>query len=264
MTVMRTAAEVLVPTSAAEAAALFGDGSGVTVVAGGTIVMPLLANGRLRPEKALVLARAGLAGVRRSGDTITIGATTPVQELVGLADPLGACAANVADREIRSQATLGGNLKAGAGADAPRGDLQSALLALDAVVRSTGAQGEVTEPIEQFLNAGRRLLLDVSFQEPAAGAFAAIEYPHTQAYTVLAVSGARGADGSVRLAATGLAGHGARLRSAEAASSDPIAAGSAALDDVAFADDAVASAWYRAKTLPVLVRRVLAQLEESA
>ena len=154
-----TTTEILLPSSPAEAAALFGDGSDLTVIAGGTIVMPLLAHRGARPGRALVLARAGLAGVRQSGDTITIGATTPVQELVELVDPLGGCAANIADGEIRSQATLGGNLRAGAGADAPRGDLQSALLALDASARSTGAAGEVTEPLEQFLNAGPRLLL---------------------------------------------------------------------------------------------------------
>jgi CO/xanthine dehydrogenase FAD-binding subunit len=255
---------VLLPSSAAEAVALYGDGSDVTVIAGGTIVMPSLASGRALPGKALVLTRAGLEGITRNGSRTTIGATTRVQELVGLADPLGGCAANIADGEIRAQATLGGNLRAGAGADAPRGDLQSAFLALDAVARSTGAGGERTEPLEQFLDVGHRLLLDVSFDEPAAGAFAAIEYPHTHAYTVLAVSGCRATDGTIRLAATGLAGHGARLRSAEAHASDPVAAGVAALDDVAFADDAVASSWYRTKTLPVLVRRVLARLEEAA
>ena len=261
---MPNVTEVLLPSSAAEAAALFGDGAGVTVIGGGTIVMPSLAGGRLQPRKALVLSRAGLAGITREGTTTTIGATTPVQDLVDLADPLGGCAANVADGEIRSQATVGGNLRAGAGADAPRGDLQGALLALDAVARSTGGDGERTEPLEQFLTTGNRLLLDVSFEEPAAGAFAAIEYPHTHAYTVLAVSGCRATDGTVRLAATGLAGHGVRLRSAEARSTDPLAAGVAALDDVSFADDAVASIWYRTKTLPVLVRRVLAELEGSA
>jgi CO/xanthine dehydrogenase FAD-binding subunit len=81
---------------------------------------------------------------------------------------------------------------------------------------------------------------------------------------VLAVSGARAADGTIRLAATGVAGPGARLRSAEAAASDPGAAGAAAVNDVTFADDSLASAWYREQTLPVLVRRVLTQLEESA
>jgi CO/xanthine dehydrogenase FAD-binding subunit len=107
-------------------------------------------------------------------------------------------------------------------------------------------------------------VLDVSFAVPAASAFASLDYPHTHEYTVLAVTGVRASDGALRLAATGLAGTASRLRAAEAAAQDPVAAGAAAVGDVAFADDALASAWYRAKTLPVLVRRVLAELEESA
>jgi CO/xanthine dehydrogenase FAD-binding subunit len=81
---------------------------------------------------------------------------------------------------------------------------------------------------------------------------------------VLAVSGVRTAGGETRLAATGLAGFGTRLRSAEAAASDPARAGDAAVSDATFGDDALASAWYRERTLPVLVRRVLAELEEAA
>jgi CO/xanthine dehydrogenase FAD-binding subunit len=246
-----TQTEVLIPTSPDEAAASFGDGSGITVIGGGTIVMPEITHGRLKPARAMLLARAGLAGVQESGDSITVGAATPVADLVGLPAPLGPCAANVADGEIRSQATLGGNLCAGPGPDAPRGDLQGALLALDATVRSTGAGGERTETLADFLeHRGERLVLDVSFDRPSAGAFAAIEYPHTHEYTVLAVSAARSADGTVRLAATGLASH-ARLLPA-----DPEQAAGA----VELGDDALASGWYRAKTLPVLVRRVLSEL----
>ena len=262
---MTQATEVLIPSTPDEAARLFGDGAGVTVIGGGTIVLPEMTYGTLRPTKALLLARAGLAGVSRAGGTVTIGAATPVADLVGLPAPLGPCAANVADGEIRSQATLGGNLCAGAGHDAPRGDLQGALLALDATVRSVGSGGETTEPLEEFLQRrDSRLLLEVSFAEPRSGAFAALDYPHTHEYTVLAVSGARGADGTLRLAATGLAGHAWRLRSAEAAAGDPAAAGAAAVSDVRLGDDALASAWYREKTLPVLVRRVLTKLEEAA
>lgn len=262
---MTLATEVLIPSTPDEAVRLFGDGTGVTVIAGGTIVLPDITYGTLQPAKALLLARAGLAGVTRDGGRVTIGAGTPISNLVDLPAPLGSCAANIADGEIRSQATIGGNLCAGAGHDAPRGDLQGALLALDAVARSAGAGGETSEPIEEFLaRREARLLLDVSFAEPAAGAFAALDYPHTHEYTVLAVSGARGADGTVRLAATGLAGHGWRLRSAEAAAGDPGAAGAAAVADVRLGDDALASAWYREKTLPVLVRRVLTKLEEAA
>jgi carbon-monoxide dehydrogenase medium subunit len=182
-----------------------------------------------------------------------------VQELVGMAAPLGPCAANVADIEIRSQATVGGNICAGEGYEAPRGDLQGAFLALGATVRSA-ADGEVTEePLEDFLpNRHERLLLSVSFDEPAAGAYAGLDRPHTHDYTALSVSGARGANGTVRLAATGAGSHGQRLPSAEGGDAE------AALNDVTPHDDALASAWYRAKVLPVLVRRVLDELKESA
>lgn len=262
---MTQAAEVLVPTSPDEAAALFGDGEGVTLIGGGTIVLPELTYGRLRPAKAILLNRAGLSGIASDGGTVTIGGAAPIAALVRLAAPVGPCAANVADGEIRSQATLGGNLCAGEGPEAPRGDLQGALLAVGARVRSTGAGGERTEPLEEFLpHRTRRLVLEVAYEEPAAGAFAALDRAHTHEYTALAVSAARLADGSVRIAATGAGWHGVRLPSAEAKADDPAAAGEAALADVTLHDDALASAWYRGKTLPVLVRRALAQLEEAA
>jgi aerobic carbon-monoxide dehydrogenase medium subunit len=254
-----TATEVLTPTSEEEAIAAFGDGSDVVVVGGGTIVVPDVTYRKLEPKKALMLGGAGLAGVSTEGSRTTIGATTPVQELVGVAAPLGPCAANVADLEVRSQATVGGNICAGEGYEAPRGDLQGALLALGATVRSA-ADGEVTEePLEDFLpKRSGRLLLSVSFDEPAAGAYAGLDRPHTHDYTALSVSGARSADGTVRLAATGAGSHGQRLPSAEGGDAE------AALNDVSPHDDALASAWYRAKVLPVLVRRVLDELKESA
>ena len=253
------ATEVLVPGSEDEAIAAFGDGAGVAVVGGGTIVVPDVTYRRHRPAKALLLGKAGLSGITTEGSRVTIGAATPVQELVEMPAPLGPCAANVADLEIRSQGTVGGNICAGEGYEAPRGDLQGAFLALDATARSA-ANGEVTEePLEDFLPKRRgRLLLSVSYEEPAAGAYAGLDRPHTHDYTALSVSGARSADGTIRLAATGAGSHGQRLPSAEGGDAN------AALNDVTPHDDALASAWYRSKVLPVLVRRVLDQLKESA
>lgn len=260
-----TASEVLVPTSADEAVAAFGDGAGVTVIGGGTIVMPEITYGRLRPSKAILLGRAGLAGITRNGSTVTIGATTPVAELAGLPAPLGPCAANVGDPEVRGQATVAGNLCAGQGLAAPRGDLQGPLLALGAVVRSVGPGGERSEPLESFLpERESRLILDVGYEEAPAGAWVCLDRPHTHDYTALAVSAVRASDGSVRVAATGVAGHGVRLPSAEINADDPEAAGAAATADVTFEDDALASAWYREQTLPVLVRRALAGLKEAS
>ncbi len=241
---------------------MFGDGDGTLVVGGGTIVVPNIQLGFERPATALMLHRAGLGGIARDGGRVTIGAGTPLAELAGLPDPVASCVAHIADGEVRRQATVGGNLCA-ANFEAPRGDLQGVMIALGAHVRSAGKGGERTEPVEDFLaqRAGR-LVLDVAYDE-APGAYAYLDRQHTHEYTALAVSAVRGADG-IRLAATGAGPHGLRLPSAEAKADDPEAAGRAALADVQLADDAVASAWYREQTLPILVRRALEQLREAA
>jgi CO/xanthine dehydrogenase FAD-binding subunit len=257
------AAEVVVPTSLEDAAGAFGDGSEVTVIAGGTIVVPEITHGRLRPRRALLLTRAGLAGVRSQDGRVTVGAMTPVAELEDLPSPLGDAARHVADVEIRRQATLGGNLCAPPGVESPRGDLQAALIALGAQVRSTGAGGERTEAVEDFLASepAGRLVLDVEFAEPEAGAHSSVRRPHAHAYTIMSVCAAR-TGGEVRLAVCGAGPRAVRLRAAEAAfaDGDAEAAAARALDDVTPQDDALASAWYRARTLPVLVRRALNEL----
>jgi carbon-monoxide dehydrogenase medium subunit len=259
------ATEVLRPSSEAEAVAAFGDGTDVLVVGGGTIVTPDLTYRRLRPKKALLLRDAGLSGVTKDGARVTIGAATPIADLLGMPAPIGPCAANIGDGEIRGVATVGGNLCAGEGYEAPRGDLQGALLALGATVRSAGSGGIEEEPLESFLERRRgRLALSISFDVPEKGAFAALDRPHTHDYTTMAVSGARDADGTIRLAATGAGWWGVRLPSAERAADDPEAAGQAALQDVDPQDDALASAWYRRKVLPVLVRNVLTELKGAA
>ena len=243
---------VVVPASADEALAAFGDGSDVTVVGGGTIVMPDLIAGRLRPARALLLSRAGMDGITREGGRVTIGATTPVTALEGGDEPLASAARHVGDGEVRAQATVGCNLCAESSADAPRGDLQAALIALGATVRSGGQGGERSEPVEDFLASGAgRLVLDVSYDDaPRQTGYAAALRPHTHHYTILAVAAAK-RDGELRVAATGV-GPKAVLVSPD----DPLAA----LD---LRDDPLASAWYRARLLPRLVHRALANLEEA-
>lgn len=249
-------ADVLLPTSRAEAVSAFGDGKGVTVFGGGTILMPEIAAGRVQPKRALLLARAGLDYVREENGTLRIGATAPVAALENAPEPLASAAAHVGDGEVRAQATVGGNLCAGRGHDVPRGDLQAALIALGARVTSTGKGGERTEPVEEFLAGDRagRLVLEVEVGTGGRGAWAALDRPHAHSYTALAVAAARDAKGTLRLAAGGVASHAVRLPSAERGG-DP-------LNDVELEDDALASAWYRRKMLPVLVARALAVLAE--
>ena len=258
-------AQVVVPTSREEAIEAFGDGSGVTVMAGGTILMPEINYGRLRPERVLLLQRAGLAGISRDNGTLTIGATTPVSELETAPEPLATVARHVADREIRAQGTLGGNLCARSGGETPRGDLQAALIALGARVRTAGGGGEQTTPVEDFLGSGAdgRLVLAVELEEPRRAAQASVRRPHSHSYTVLAVCLAETADG-IRVGVTGAGPTGVRARTVEQALAGGASAEDAAakvLDDAAPQDDALASAWYRRKMLPLLVRRALDNLE---
>jgi aerobic carbon-monoxide dehydrogenase medium subunit len=253
---------VLVPTSAEEAAAVFGDGNGVTVLAGGTLVAPALALGRLQTERTLYLGKAGLDRIERSNGTVTIGAMTPVSALVdGAPEPLATFARHVADYEIRGQATIGGNLCADPGATTPTGDLQAPLLALDARVRSVGAGGERTQSVDDFLAAGPggRLVLAIEVDVPKRAASAAVRRPHAHAYSVLAVAAAETANG-VRVAILGAGPRATRAASVEQALTNGASAADAAakaLDDVEPQDDALASAWYRRQVLPGLVERAL-------
>ena len=249
--------DVVIPTTPEEAVQAFGDGDGITVLAGGTIVMPELTHGRVKPGKVLMLGRSGLDKITRGGGTVTIGATVPVSELEELDEPLASAARHVADREIRAQATVGGNVCAPPGNDAPRGDLQAPLIVLGARVRSAGTGGERTEPVEEFLAGGvkGRLVLDVSYDvAERKAAYAAAWRPHTHHYSILAVAATK-TDGELRLAATGAGPHAVRLTSAEQ-SGEP----NDALNDVDPPDDALASAWYRKTVLPTLVTRALADL----
>jgi CO/xanthine dehydrogenase FAD-binding subunit len=252
---MATRPDVLLPTSPDEAAAAFGDGTGVTVLAGGTILMPELTLGRREPERVLVLGRSGLAGVSREDGTVTIGAATPVAALEELDEPLATAARHVGDVEIRAQATVGGNLCAGAGAETPRGDLQAPLIVLGARVRSTGAGGAKVEAVEDADLSGR-LVLDVAYDDvPRRAAYAAVRRPHAHHYTILAVAAAR-AEGELRIAATGAGPRAVRLRSVEASGKPEDA-----LEDADPRDDALASAWYRRRVLPVLVAKALKEIE---
>ena len=206
------ATEILMPGSEDEAIAAFGDGADVVVVGGGTIVVPDLTYRRLRPSKALMLGRAGLAGIERrlARDDRRDDAGPGARRAAGAARPL-----RVERRRPRDP--LAGHRRReplrAEGDEAPRGDLQGAFLALGATVRSA-ANGEVTEePLEEFLpKRHERLLLSVSFEEPAAGAFAGLDRPHTHDYTALAVSGDAPHDGTLRLAATGAGSWGVGFR----------------------------------------------------
>ena len=242
---------VLSPGSRAEAAETFGDGDGVVVAAGATIVLPELTYRRLRPERVLLLHRAGLD----HGDGRTFGATATLAALVERAPEPLSSAARIADGEVRAVATLGGNLCA-------RGDLEAALRVLRARVRSTGPGGERVEPVESFLATSEpRLVLEVEVEQPLAAGYVDQRRRHAHTYSVLTVAAARHADGVCVAVGGGPPGRGATrcpgVERALAAGASRSEAAAAVVGDVEPHDDALASAWYRRRVLPALTERAL-------
>ena len=123
------------------------------VLAGGQSLIPMM-NFRLAKPGYLVDLRrvAGLAGIRREGDTLAIGAMTRMCELerspeVAVAAPLAAEAIGlVAHAPVRNCGTVGGSL---AHAD-PAAELPAVVLALDAELVAAGPAGTRTIPAAEF------------------------------------------------------------------------------------------------------------------
>ncbi len=141
--------EYAAPTSVADVLALLAEhGDDAKVMAGGQSLMPILRMRLNAPEMVIDLGRiAELTGVSEerdaSGDYVRIGAMTTyadvlasdlVSEHAGL---LAKAVAEVADPQIRHRGTVGGAL---VHAD-PAGDVGAPILALDAELVITGADG---------------------------------------------------------------------------------------------------------------------------
>ena len=196
--------ELLTPTSPAEAAAAFGDGSDVTVMAGGTILLPELTYGRLRPARVLMLGRAGLSGVDNSNGVVRIGAGTPVGDLRMLRSRSRPRPARSPTARFARSGRSGGTC-ARPPARRPRGEISRRRCSRSA--RASPRSGRAarrprTSRSSSMSRAGRLVLfIDVPGGQPSG--YARLDRPHTHHYTMLAVSAVRRSDG-VRLAASGV------------------------------------------------------------
>jgi CO/xanthine dehydrogenase FAD-binding subunit len=220
--------QYLLPDSADAAVAELQD---AVVMAGGTTVMPAAHAGSLDATRVIGLARAGLAGVTRSGSRVTVGATTPLAALDGA---LAAAARSVGGPALRNMATIGGNLVIG-------GDVATALLALDAEV----ALSSRTVPVAEFWSSfrpGEEIVLSVSFEDDPAIVFLRHARRAANSPAVVAVAVSRG-----RVALGGVAPH------PVLSVADPARA-AAEIDPPT---DAIASAWYRRRMTELFVRRAL-------
>ena len=133
---------------------LLADGSDAMPIAGGQSLVPLLALRMSGAERLIDIGRLeALRQVTESASTVTIGAGITHAEIEDgrVPDPANGLmrriAKGIAYRAIRNQGTIGGSV---ALAD-PAADWPSCLIALRAVARIAGPDGERKMPVEELI-----------------------------------------------------------------------------------------------------------------
>ncbi|MCK0506554.1 FAD binding domain-containing protein [Aromatoleum anaerobium] len=277
--------QYLAPATLDEAVGILQQGE-VTILAGGTDLMPQSKAGRLAIKRTLMNIRRipELKGIALDNDAIRIGALTTITEILN--DPLvkeylpvlaDACD-HFASDQIRNAGTLGGNI----GNASPAGDTLVPLIVLDAEVElASKPNGSVTTrrlPLAEFFTgpgrtkrAANELLTAVRIPLPKAGHVARFfKFGTRPALDISAISigiagvidngvisNARVAFGAVaptpiRAARTEEALEGRRL---DEATIEAVA--SAARDEVNPIDDVRATAWYRKELIHNMTKRIL-------
>ena len=135
---------------------------GTVPLAGATDLIPAMRTGEIAPRVLVNLKKIpALSGLTRRRGALRIGALTPVAGLLrdGLvaegAPLLAEVARDFASPQIRSLATIGGNLCNGA----PSADLALPLLVLDARVEIAGPEGAREMPIDEFFRGVNKTAL---------------------------------------------------------------------------------------------------------
>lgn len=253
------------PSSVADAAKAAASG-GVKVLAGG---QTLLASMKLRlasPEKLVDLGGiAELAGVRREGNSIVIGAMTRHADVAG--DPqvraalpaLAGLAGGIGDRQVRAMGTLGGSV---ANND-PAACYPSAVLALAATVHTTQRKIAADDFFQGLFATALKdgeLITAIGFPVPKRAAYMKFKQPASR-FALIGVFVAQG-DAGVRVAVTG-GGNGVfrhkGLEEALTKSFTPQAAAAVKIDPGTLSSDLHASAAYRANLVSVMTQRAVAR-----
>ncbi len=263
---------VRAPEVLSDAVSMLTADAGALLIGGGTTTVPGLNRGTPTTiAVSLRRLRSSLAGIAVEGDIVTIGALTPLAALER--EPrlafLHPAIAAVGSPTLRTTATVGGNFFV----EEPYGDVACALIALGATGTVVGPDGEEIVPAESLAADGLphgRILTSMSFRLPPAGAwrFRKAARRALNSASIVTVAAVVVEDGGIvttaRVALSGATRRPKRSPAAEAAligrpldHATAEAAGRAALADAEPFDDEYASAWYRARVLPVHVRRAL-------
>ncbi len=271
---------LLVPTTVAEAVAARRDHPRARVIAGGTDIVADLNRGTAPTGLVALRAVAGLRGIHSGAGQGRIGAMATVADvrantdLAAATTALGQAARSLGSRQIRNQATVGGNICGGG----PARTLIPVLLAYDADVDVAGTIGVRSTALTDILApegirlAADEILTAVRFV-PASGPqrYYRVGPRNAACYATASVTVVIDEPSrSVRLALGGVAPTAVRAPAAEAVGADGIdwpnhavsdnlaaAFGAAAAQAAQPVSDLAASADYRRHAVEVMARRAL-------
>ena len=253
------------PTSTADAAAQAA--AGARPIAGGQSLLPSLRLRLADPGQLVDLGRIPeLAGIRKEGDHIVIGAMTRHQQVADSAEVRAAIPAladladHIGDRQVRARGTLGGSL---ANND-PAACYPSAALALGATIvtnqREIAADDFFVGMYTTALEEGE-LITAVRFPVPRKASYQKFRQGASR-FALVGVFVAQ-TNGGVRVAVTGAASSVFRQSALEAALNQSFTVASAAAVKVDASDlgsDIHASPVYRAQLISVLTQRAVKQM----
>ena len=240
---------------------------GAKPLAGG---QTLLASMKLRLSDPGTLVDLGgikeLAGIRREGNALVIGAMTRHIDVATSAEVAAAIpalthlAGHIGDKQVRAMGTMGGSV---ANND-PAACYPSAVLGLGATVHTTKRKIAADDFFQGMFSTALEdgeLITAISFPIPKKAAYLKFNQPASR-FALIGVFVAQ-TDGGVRVAVTG-AGNGvfrhAGLEAALNASFTPQSAASVKISADDCSADLHASAAYRANLISVLTQRAVAQL----
>lgn len=253
------------PNSVADAVKAGSADTEAKFLAGGMTLIPTLKQRLAMPSALIDLARIpDLAGIRREGDALVIGAMTPHAEVAASAEVRGAIpaladlAAGIGDPQVRHRGTLGGSI---ANAD-PAADYPAAVVGLGATVvtdrREIAGDDFFTGLFETALEEGE-LITSVRFPVPKRAGYAKFRNPASR-YAVVGVMVAETADG-VRVGVTGAGPNAFRMPEMEkalAANFSPDAVAGVTVSADGLNSDMHASAEYRAHLVTVMAKKAVA------
>ena len=252
------------PTSQADAARLAKAGG--KLLAGGQTLLGSMKLRLASPEQVVDLgAVKDLAGVRKEGNALVIGAMTRHADVAASADvratipALAQLASGIGDRQVRAMGTLGGSV---ANND-PAADYPAAVLGLGATVVTSTRQIAADDYFQGLfataLDEGE-LITAIRFPQPRRAAYMKFRQP-ASLFALIGVFVAQ-TDAGVRVAVTG-GGNGvfrhAGLEQALSRNFSPEAVAGVTIDAGELNGDLHGSAEYRAHLIGVMTQRAVAK-----